>query len=83
MDEKTILVFKDLTRKKPKEKRHYDINTLDDELRNLSKGDLISHIKFGDGIIIEIENGIIDVSFSGDVKKFPFPDAFLGGFLIL
>ncbi len=83
MDEKTILVFKDLTKKNLKTKRRMDKDALGEDLEGLSIGDVISHIKFGEGKITEIENGIIDVSFSGDVKKFPFPDAFLGGFLIL
>lgn len=81
MDEKTILVFKDLTKLKPKIKTRIDKSSVEDDLLNLKKGDLISHIKFGDGIVVEIEEGIIKVSFSGDLKKFPFPDAFLGGYL--
>lgn len=81
MDKTAILVFKDLTKLKPKIKTRIDKSSIGDELSSLEKGDLISHIKFGDGIVVEIERGIIEVSFSGDLKKFPFPDAFLGGYL--
>ncbi len=83
MEKADIIVFKDLTKKVPKIKRHFDRSVIEKELEDLAKGDEVSHIKFGDGIVTEIDRGIIEIDFSGELKKFPFPDAFTGGFLNL
>lgn len=83
MEKADILVFKDLTRKSPKIKRHIDKSLIEEELDKLAKGDEVFHIKFGDGIVAGIDDGIIEIDFFGELKKFPFPDAFTGGFLNL
>jgi len=41
----------------------------------------IKHKAFGVGIVHSIDNGIIEVQFGYQIKKFQFPSAFLQGFL--
>lgn len=41
----------------------------------------INHKAFGTGTVYGIDNGIIEVQFDNQIKKFQFPDIFLQGFL--
>ena len=46
-------------------------------------GSRVFHKAFGHGVITELGNGKIRVSFNGELKPFVFPAAFLQGFLKL
>ena len=52
-----------------------------DIVSKVSIGMKIKHKAFGEGIVHSIENGIIEVQFGYQIKKFRFPSAFLQGFL--
>lgn len=52
-----------------------------DIVSKVSIGMKIKHKAFGEGIVHSIENGIIEVQFGYQIKKFQFPGAFEQGFL--
>lgn len=58
---------------------------IDAKLEMLDTGSYVSHKKFGEGEVVEVNKAdkYIHVRFTGDVKKFVYPDAFYMGFLML
>ena len=79
--DKTILKFVDLTKLNKRDKVYLDKEYLSDILKDISKGDRISYIKFGEGSIVDISSGIVTVNFNSSLKKFPFPSVFTDGFI--
>ena len=53
------------------------------DLSRVTVGVFVSHKAFGNGVVIEISNGMILVEFGEAEKKFMFPDAFVKGFLFI
>ena len=47
----------------------------------IAAGSAVKHKAFGDGIVQNIDKGLITVSFDGLEKRFQFPGAFQQGFL--
>jgi hypothetical protein len=58
---------------------------IDAKLELLDTGSYVSHKKFGEGEVAEVNKAdkYIYVRFAGDVKKFVYPDAFYMGFLMM
>ena len=58
---------------------------IDAKLEILGTGSYVSHKKFGEGEVVEVNkiDKYIHVRFAGEVKKFVYPNAFYMGFLMI
>lgn len=79
--DKRILTFKDLTKKESVEKFFLSDDEKSKFVDSINIGDKVSHIRFGHGEVYHIESDIISINFSGEIKKFPFPDVFVEGYV--
>lgn len=77
----SILIFKDLSKIKTKERLVFSKDQAEKLLANLSKTSNLYHKKFGRGKMLKIENDLIYVDFNGEKKLFSYPQVFIEGFI--
>lgn len=79
--ENSILIFKDLSKRKTNERLVFSKDQREKLLANLSKESKLYHKKFGHGKMLKIENDLIYIDFNGEEKLFSYPQVFVKGFI--